>query len=285
MTQLRITVLVENTAHGAGLLGEHGLAYWIEWDGHQVLFDTGQGFVLESNAQKLGIPFRSPDAIVLSHGHYDHTGGLGVLRPQETSAEVHVHPAAFAAKYARNPNGTSRSIGMPEASRELLRQLGNRVVASESPSTVFDRLMVTGSVPRTSGFEDTGGPFFLDAACSQPDPLDDDQSVFFDTPQGLVVVLGCAHSGVINTLRYVASLAGRPIHTVMGGMHLGGASAERIAQTEEAFRQLDVQCLAPCHCTGASATAALWNAFPGRCVPCCVGTQWEFTLTAPGGSA
>ena len=92
---IRITVVVENTAQGAGLLAEHGLAYWIEWDGQRVLFDTGQGSVLANNAYRLGMRLQDADAVVLSHGHYDHTGGLPEALKTNRLASVYVHPAAF----------------------------------------------------------------------------------------------------------------------------------------------------------------------------------------------
>lgn len=118
----------------------------------------------------------------------------------------------------------------------------------------------------------------LDEACTQPDPLEDDQSVFFDTVDGTVVLLGCAHSGVINTLHYIRQLTdNRPIHTVIGGMHLVGASSRRTERTIEELKQLGIRRFAPAHCTGMPATVALWNAFPGQCQPCPVGTTFALS--------
>ena len=259
------------------MLAEHGLAYWIEWDGQRVLFDTGQGSVLVSNAFRLGLPLHQADSIVLSHGHYDHTGGLAEALRNSLGVSLYVHPAAFDAKYARNRDGTAREIGIPVAVQEALPRHAPKVIKTESPTTVLKGLTVTGYVPRTTDFEDTGGPFFLDAACSKPDPLIDDQSLFFETREGIVVLLGCAHSGVINTLRYIGELSGnKPIRAVIGGMHLVSAAPARIARTIEEFQRLDVRLLAPCHCAGMAATVALWNAFPGICSACHVGTRFDF---------
>lgn len=280
--KIRITVLVENTAEGRALLAEHGLAFWIEAGSHCVLFDTGQGGALLNNAYRLDLSLSRVDTIVLSHGHYDHTGGLAdALRGNRPTA-IYAHPEALKLKFARNQDGTSRSIGIPDVPLQALNRRRNRLVWIEKPTTLAGGLTATGPVPRVTDFEDTGGPFFLDARCEQPDPLTDDQSLFFEAPQGTVVLLGCAHAGVINTLHYVQQLTGgRPIHTVLGGMHLVGASRERLALTIDALRKLNVQRIGPAHCTGRVASAALWEAFPDRCFSCHVGTQLAFDLLTP----
>lgn len=277
MAKTSIAVLVENTASGPGLLAEHGLAYWIEYDGHRILLDSGQGGVLMSNAYKLGVRLSEIDALILSHGHYDHTGGVAEALKTKRSVAVYAHPAAFARKYIRNMGGGAREIGMPYPSGNAIRDARHRLIDTDQPTTVFPGLNITGPVPRLTDFEDVGGSFFLDDACARPDPLDDDQSVFFDTSEGTVVLLGCAHSGVINTLCYIRQLtADRPIRTVIGGMHLINASPNRIERTVNALQKIGVERLAPAHCTGMPATVALWNAFPGRCQPSPVGTRFEF---------
>jgi len=275
--KIRITVLVENTAQGLGLLAEHGLAYWIECGGQRVLFDTGQGGAIANNAYRLAVPLYDVDAVVLSHGHYDHTGGLAHVLRDNRSVRLYAHPAALEPKFARNKDGTSREIGMPYLCEQPLRKRKEQWVKTESPTEILKGLCVTGPVPRGTEFEDTGGPFFLDAACQRPDPLADDQSLFFESAGGTVVLLGCAHAGVVNTLQYIRQLTGsRPVAFLIGGMHLVGASEERLGRTIEAFRALDVGRIAPAHCTGMPATVALWNAFAKRCVLCHVGTQFEF---------
>ena len=278
MTQeVRITVLVENTAEDADLLAEHGLAFWIDDGSQRILFDTGQGSVLLANAYRLGIDLSRLDAIVLSHGHYDHTGGLADALRGSRPGAVYTHPDALKPKFARNKDGTSRPIGMPEAARRALERHRDRLVLTEKPTALGAGLMLTGPVPRITDFEDTGGPFFLDASCRTPDPLLDDQAVFFPAAQGTVVLLGCAHAGVVNTLRYVRRLTdGCPIHAVLGGMHLLNASPDRLSRTIDALRELDIACLGPAHCTGRAATAALWHALPERSIPLHVGTRVEY---------
>lgn len=280
MNIVALTLLCENTARGVGILGEHGLACWIDTGRHRVLFDTGQGLALRNNAAVLGLDLTQADAIVLSHGHLDHVGGLAAALALAPGAALYLHPRAVERKYSgSNPAAGARVVSLPFVETQAFLGAGRRVVASREPVEVVPGLWATGEIPRTNDFEDTGGAFFLDAGLTQPDPLLDDQALFFRGREGVVVVLGCAHAGVINTLTRVAALTdGASIHTVVGGMHLENASPRRMAETLAALHRFDVQRLGPVHCTGGAAIATFRREFPSRFMSCAAGTRLTFDL-------
>lgn len=277
-----LTVLVENTTRKPGLVAEHGLAFWIDTGEHRVLFDTGQHHALARNASQLGLYLDTTDAIVLSHGHYDHTGGLRYAFNLARQSKLFLHPKALIPRYAGR-NGSVREIGLASITDQELRQQEHRLVWTAQPAEVVSGVFVTGEIPRRTDYEDTGGDFSLDINCQIVDPIPDDQAVYFDTPSGVVVVLGCAHAGVVNTLNYVHQTTQRPIHAVIGGTHLLNASAERLNKTIEALRAMHIAVIAPAHCTGPRAMAALWTAFPEQIADCSVGSRWAFSMNAPKG--
>jgi 7,8-dihydropterin-6-yl-methyl-4-(beta-D-ribofuranosyl)aminobenzene 5'-phosphate synthase len=274
--KFRITVLVEDTAGGRGLLAEHGLSFWIELGSRKLLFDTGQGLVLTGNARQMGIHLEETAAVILSHGHYDHTGGLSETLRLAKQARVYAHPAALTPKYARNADGSAREIGIPFWDEQKIREQAD-LVLTEGPVDIGEGFHLTGPVPRRTNFEDVGGPYFTDPDCLRPDALTDDQAAFVETPNGTVVILGCAHAGVINTLDYIRELTGnRRIHTVLGGMHLLSAGPARMNATLAGLRRIDARRLCPCHCTGFAAMTRLWHEFPDQCVPCRVGAVFDW---------
>jgi 7,8-dihydropterin-6-yl-methyl-4-(beta-D-ribofuranosyl)aminobenzene 5'-phosphate synthase len=275
---LSITVLVENTANQAGLLAEHGLAFWIERGGRHILFDTGQGMVLAHNADKLGIGLSTVDDVVLSHGHYDHTGGLLAALPNFSRATVYTHLTAFRDRFVRHPQTVARPVRSPIESLDWLKSHVGQVIATRThPVELAEGVWLTGQIPRQTDFEDAGGAFYLDRACTQADTIVDDQALYMETDHGLVVLLGCAHAGAVNTLDYICLLTGESrIHAVLGGMHLLNANEHRVVETISKLRELDVKQIGLAHCTGFSAMARLHHELPNRCFRCVAGTRIQF---------
>ncbi|HEC02002.1 MAG TPA: MBL fold metallo-hydrolase [Phycisphaerales bacterium] len=278
MSDIRVTVLVENTVYQRGLRAEHGLALWIETNDKKILFDTGQSDLLLHNAKILGIDIAEADAIVLSHGHYDHVGGLNRVLDLAPKARVCLHPMTLEPKFSFS-NGSSRDAGITSALRDKLRgriECGQGAFTTDKTS-VFPGVTVTGQIPRVSGFEDTGGQFFLDTKGETPDELLDDQALLLDSENGFVVVLGCAHAGVVNTLEHIQQIEpDKNVYAVLGGMHLVNASQTRVQKTIDALRRLDIDKIGPAHCTGQPAARQLWNSLGDRCFLCCAGRQVSF---------
>lgn len=273
--EITIQVLVENTTNRIGLLAEHGLSYWIHIHDRSILFDTGQGMALAHNASALGVDLEKIDSIVLSHGHYDHTGGLCFFSQSKTGPTIYAHPNARQKKYAKKQNDYV-SVGIPEGLGDSFQEKG---IETRQPTQILDGIWVTGEVPRENEWERSSGTFYLDNRGQQADELKDDQSIFIQTNQGIVVLLGCAHSGVANTLQYIERLTEKkPLGFVIGGMHLVDASPERIRRTIQEFHRMGVEKIAPCHCTGVVACHALRNAFGDQYVDCSVGTEFRFVL-------
>jgi len=255
-TTVSVAVLSDNRA-AYGLEAEHGLALWIEADGQGILFDTGRGEALPRNAEALGIDAGRANSVALSHGHYDHTGNVPWALEKAQSATVYLHPSALRPRYSIHD--TPKPIGMPSSSAAAVQELpGTRRRWVSAPAALSAHVWLTGPVPRVTAYEDTGGPFFLDAEGKRADVIPDDLSLWIDTPAGLVVCLGCCHAGVINTLRHIAEIArdGR-IVALIGGMHLLHASEERLERTAEALKEYAIPHVFPCHCTGDVACARL----------------------------
>ncbi len=271
-----VTIVVDNRA-GDGLAVEHGLSLWIEAGDRNILFDTGQGGALDGNARLLGINLAETGMLVLSHGHYDHTGGVAAILQQAHQVHLYCHAGVVQPRYALQ-DGTARPVQMPGHSRAAVNAMyGDRLHWIHDPVMLSDRVGLTGPIPRETDYEDRGGPFYSDPEGNRIDRIDDDLALWIRTDRGLVVCVGCAHAGVINTLRYVCRLAEEPvIRAVIGGFHLVNADHRRLSRTVDDLRLLDPEMIVPCHCTGEEAMALLGQELGQRVVPGAAGMVFRF---------
>ncbi len=262
-TNLQIRVLCDNHAQGE-LQAEHGLALWMRSPELNLLFDTGSGDTLVANAERLDIRLNECQMVVLSHGHYDHSGGLAALWQLGVHCPVMAHPGVILPRYSRHPHKPVRSIGMPTPVVTRLWQLPTQMRLWALTAQMLTPYWGTsGEIPRQDPLEDVGGPFFLDAEGCAPDLIEDDLALWLNTPRGLVIVLGCCHSGLINTITHIRRLTGiDKVAWIIGGFHLLHAAEPRLAHTLDFLQHCQLDFLRPGHCTGDAVVERLQRQLP-----------------------
>jgi 7,8-dihydropterin-6-yl-methyl-4-(beta-D-ribofuranosyl)aminobenzene 5'-phosphate synthase len=262
--EVKITTLSENSA-GAGCIGEWGLSMLVEADGKKILFDTGAGVAAVHNADLMGVDFSTIDKMVLSHGHYDHTGGLLEVMKRAGKQEIIAHPDVWARKYGSLDNTPARYVGIPFI-RESLEVMGASFNLTTEPVKLSEHITTTGEVPMLNDYETVETYLrVMEGNDLKQDKINDDLSLVIDTDFGLVVVLGCAHHGIVNNLQRAKKVTGKDnIYAAIGGTHLVHASKDRLEKTAAALLEMGVQYLGVSHCTGFGASAYLAQVFGDR---------------------
>ncbi len=273
----KITCVVDNSVQqGSTFWGEHGLAFRIEVGQVCALFDTGQSeVVLLHNLGLLGRCPRDAGAVILSHAHIDHTGGLPAVLSQKPGLPLYASPDLFRPRFTLREN-ESKSIGLPLTQQELTKLADLRL--SDTPVEVLTGVWTTGEIDERPEPEGRSAYHFVPNGDSwQPDPYRDDMSLVMETQAGLVVICGCCHAGLLNTLAHVQRTFQRPIIAILGGTHLVTASTADLQRVIEVLRDTyDSPHLYLNHCTGGLAYVALTNAFGDRVHQCPVGTSLTF---------
>ncbi|MBN2333383.1 MAG: MBL fold metallo-hydrolase [Deltaproteobacteria bacterium] len=275
----RLTILCENSVGiPFGGIGEHGFACHIETDHGTYLFDTGQGLGIIQNATVLQKNLQTIDSIMISHGHYDHTGGLPAVLQRRGPVDVYGHPEMFLERFWGAEGEHQRFIGIPYQ-RSYLESLGAHFVLNREMVEVGPSIYLTGEIPRQTAFEtgdDNMTAFTSTGEKLHPDPLRDDLSLVIDSDKGLILVLGCAHAGMVNIINHVLQQLGRErIYAVLGGTHLGFSSTDQFEATIKVLEHYQIERLGVSHCTGLEKAAQIYSRLPERFFFACVGASLE----------
>lgn len=274
---MKMYILADNRTRKRGFLAEHGLSLFIEHENINILFDTGQSDVYRRNAVLMGVDLNKTDYVVLSHGHYDHCGGLPCFPGFDRFPKIYVHEAAFGKKFALDPGGTTyRDIGIPWSCLGH-ENLKGSIVFTKKNTQITAGIHLCGEIPSTLPFEGVPCGFYCGEGTDKSfDMIKDEQMLVCEREQGISVFLGCSHPGIVNCLHYALKLfPGKRIHTLAAGMHLDNSSPLRLQMTIQHMMDLDIQKIIPLHCTGIFAICEMKRFLGDRCFPLCAGDSIE----------
>lgn len=245
---MKLTVLTDNAA-GRNCLAEFGLSYLIEAD-RKVLLDAGNSDVFRINASRLNITLEDTNAVVLSHGHWDHGNGLKFFG----NKPLITHPSSFSRRYNKKDNSY---VGIDQSFEDLSARY--QVIISKDPYEISREIIYLGEIPRRNDFEAKYTYFAFEDGSD--DYVLDDSALMIRTSGGLVVVSGCAHAGICNTVEYACEVAGTDkVSAVIGGFHLKN-DTEVIRKTIDYLKGKGVKHIHPSHCTSLPALAAFHRDF------------------------
>lgn len=252
---LKITTLIENMPDTENkLVCEHGFSVFIEFDGMQILFDTGQSGIFLENAWKLGIKPEEADYVILSHGHYDHTGGVPALvNKMKKPTSFYVGNGFFEPKYKKTEENNYKYNGNP-FTKEQLEYENSPVqwnIVKENVTWLTEKMVLFKNFERRNSYETVNPKFFLKTEDEyRQDLFAEEIALGLVTEEGLVLIVGCSHVGIVNIVEHVKEEAHLPICAVLGGTHLVEAGEERLRQTVERLRTYGIGTIAVSHCTG-----------------------------------
>ncbi len=251
---LKITTLIENSAgEHHGLHSEHGLSFFIEKDDLKVLFDTGQTGFFIKNAEQLGIDLTSLNYVVLSHGHYDHSGGLRSLAQLTTTFKLVLGQGFFEKKYGSN-NNSHEYLGNNFDENFLAEKNISYQYTTRKNTKLAPGINILTNFPRLHA-DETINPRFkiLKDKTFIQDPFTDELLLAIDSPKGLIVLLGCSHPGMKNMLDFTKDTLKKPIHAILGGTHLVEATTASLKESISYLQRNDLKIIGVSHCTGQAA--------------------------------
>ena len=265
---MEFQILVENKTETEGVLAEHGLSIYIDTGTVKILFDAGASDAFAMNADRMKVDLSEVDMAVVSHGHYDHTGGFPLFCRRNHKAPIYIHKNAFRESHGFEDGKIEDEMCGIRWSEEQRNGIASRMVLTDGPLKITDDIIISGTVPMAEGFEPTE-KFYYFSANGAPvfDDMSHEQILVIRAPEGLFVFSGCSHRGVISALMEARRLfPGEKVACLVSGMHLYKASDETRAEVIETLKAEEVQLIMPVHCTGMKAIFELKQAFGDRCL-------------------
>ncbi len=273
-----VTILVENYAAESDY-AEWGFAALVEKNGKRILFDTGlSGECLLKNSQHLAVDLKNIDAIVLSHGHDDHTGGLKTVLQHSNCKKIYAHPDVFLRRYSLQENGEYEDISFPFSQDYYEKTYGVEFVFRDHFSEIVDDVFMTGVIPMTNKLEKLATNLVIKdhSGRYQQDQFLDDNSLVIRTEQGVVILFGCAHRGIVNIMEHVKKILKEPIYAIIGGTHLYRATDEHFKFVTQFIERENIRLICPAHCTGMDRIFDLKQFFKERVQPAFSGKFFKF---------
>ncbi|MBO8181366.1 MAG: MBL fold metallo-hydrolase [Archaeoglobus sp.] len=273
LKRAEVYILADNQVPRPGsFIAEYGFSAFIKAYGDEeigVLLDTGAGIAIEHNWEQYGLDWDEVDYIVLSHRHFDHTGGLLKVL-DKTNAPVIAHPNLFQPSFLWI-RGNLIDGSLPFSEKTVREKA--RLYMIRDPFKIANGMAVSGEIPRVTEFEKTPETFKLENGKFVHDEMHDDMAIYLKTKKGFAVITGCAHSGVVNTIKRGVELVGEEPYLVAGGFHLIFSPPERVQKTVDELMKVKV--LAPTHCSGPFIAGEIIRRDPTKFMPIGAGIKFE----------
>ena len=277
---MRFQFLVDNKTENSRCMAEWGLSIVIETGGKKILLDTGNSNLYKANAEALGVNLAEMDALVISHGHYDHTGGVPAFVTVNEKAPIYLHKDALYEAYGEEDGKVDEKPCSIKWSEEELEAVWPRIQFTGGTVKLFDNVTLIGDIPDLEGYPATE-QFWRrveteDGESLIADTMSHEQVIVVEEEKGLYIFSGCSHRGVVPTLRHVQNLMpGKRIAALIAGMHLYPASPEMRTKIVKEIAELDMDAVFPVHCTGMDAILQLKTLMGDKCVAACTGDSYE----------